>query len=109
MPQERLRVESSDMAAENKEGSNNKRFSGNDLDGKAHRQWKLWAKAKMLSMKDISKNQKGPFVYCLLDGVALEAVEHLQLDDLTKDDGDSLIWQALDERFPDKMQHDHMA
>lgn len=102
-------MESSDMAAENKEGSNNKRFSGNDLDGKAYRQWKLWAKAKMLSMKDISKNQKGPFVYCLLVGVALEAVEHLQLEDLTKDDGDSLIWQALDERFPDKMQHDHMA
>ena len=102
-------MESSDMAAETKDGGNNKRFSGNDLDGKAYRQWKLWARAKMLSLKDIAKSQKGPFVYCLLDGVALEAVEHLQLDDLTKEDGDDLIWRALDERFPDKMQHDHMS
>ena len=63
----------------------------------------------MLSMKDIQKSQRGPFVYWLLEGLALECVEHLRLEDLSKDDGDEAIWKVLDERFPDKMQHDHMA
>ena len=98
------------MAADGKDGGGQfKRFSGTDLDGKAYRQWKLWAKAKMMSMKDVQKSQRGPFVYCLLDGLALECVEHLQLEDLSKEDGDEAIWKVLDERFPDKMQHDHMA
>ena len=67
-------------------------FSGNDLDGKAYRQWKTWARAKMMAMKDISKAQRGPFVYCFLDGLALECVEHLKLDDImSNDDGDGLI------------------
>lgn len=48
-------------------GGQFKRFSGNDFDGKAYRQWKLWCRAKMLSMQDMSKAQEGPFVYCLLD------------------------------------------
>ena len=97
------------MASDSKEGSSYKRFSGNDLDGKAYRQWKLWAQAKMLSMKDLQKNQRGPYVYCLLDGVALEAVEHVSLEDLAVEDGDAVIWKALDNRFPDRLQHDHMA
>ena len=103
-------AQSSDMAADGKDGGGQfKRFSGTDLDGKAYRQWKLWAKAKMMSMKDVQKSQRGPFVYCLLDGLALECVEHLQLEDLSKEDGDEAIWKVLDERFPDKMQHDHMT
>eukprot|EP00434_Breviolum_minutum_P003222 symbB.v1.2.002836.t1/scaffold144.1/size299099/14 len=38
-----------------------------------------------------------------------EAVEHLTLDELAADNGDEAIWTALDARFPDKLQHDHMA
>ena len=99
------------MSSESKDGSNGqfRRFNGDNLDGKAYRQWKLWAKAKMMATKDLSKTQKGPFVYCLLDGTALEAVEHLTLDELAADNGDEAIWTALDARFPDKLQHDHMA
>ena len=73
-------------------GGQLKCFSGNDLDGKAYRQWKTWARAKMMAMKDISKAQRGPFVYCFLDGLTLECVEHLELDDImSNDDGDGLI------------------
>ena len=68
----------------------------------------MWAKAKMIATKDLTKAQKGPFVYCLLDGTALEAVEHLTLDELSADNGDEAIWTARDARFPDKLQHDHM-
>jgi hypothetical protein len=31
------------------------------------------------------------------------------LEDLSKDDDDEAVWKVLGERFPDKMQHDHMA
>lgn len=62
----------------------------------------------MASAKDLSDKQRGPFVYCLLDGLALESVEHLSLETLTETNGDSHIWTALDERFPDKQKHDWM-
>ena len=99
------------MSSDSKDGMGGqfRRFNGDNLDGKAYRQWKLWAKAKMMATKDLTKAQKGPFVFCLLDGTALEAVEHLTLDDLSADNGDEAIWTALDARFPDKLQHDHMA
>ena len=99
------------MASDSKDGNGGqyKRFSGNDLDSKAYKQWKLWAKAKMLSMKDMLKTQRGPFVYCLLDGLALETVEHVKLEQLAEENGDEVLWAALDARFPDKLQHDHMA
>eukprot|EP00435_Cladocopium_sp_Y103_P004423 s2127_g1.t1 len=59
--QEGPTVQSSGMAAEAKDGGGQfKRFSGADLDGKAYRQWKLWAKAKLASMKDVQKTQRGP-------------------------------------------------
>ena len=93
-----------------KMGWDYKRFSGNDLDSLACRQWKLWAHAKMLSMRGLQKNERGPFVYCLLDGVALETVEHVKLEELARDNGDEVIWTALDSRrFPNKLQHDHLA
>lgn len=62
----------------------------------------------MASAKDLSDKQRGPFVYCLLDGLALESVEHLSLETLTEINGDRHIWTALDERFPDKQKHDWM-
>lgn len=60
-------------------------------------------------MKDMSKNQRGPFVYCLLDGLALETVEHVKLEELSAENGDENLWKILDSRFPDRLQHDHMS
>lgn len=99
------------MAEAKADGGNGqfKRFSGENLDGKELKKWKLWAQAKMASTRDLSKAQKGPWVFTLLDGLALETVEHLTLAQLMEDDGDSHIWQALEERFPDKLKHDHLA
>ena len=39
-----------------------------------------WALAKMLTVKDLQKTQRGPWLFTLLDGKALEACEHLELD-----------------------------
>ena len=98
------------MATEQRDGNAQwKRFSGDDLDGKAYRRWKLWVEAKMAAYKDITSNQRGPFVSCLLDGTALESVEHLTLEKLQEESGDRYIWDALNERYPDKQQHDWLA
>ena len=86
-----------------------KRFSGEQLDGKELKRWKLWAQAKMASTKDLGSKQRGPWVFTLLDGLALETVEHLTLEQLSEEGGDEHIWKALSERFPEKLQHDLLA
>ena len=87
-----------------------KRFDGESDDaGKQLKKWKAWAQAKMASMKDFGAKQQGPWVYTLLDGKALEAVEHLTLEDLMKESGAQAIWQLLAERFPEKETADQMG
>ena len=97
------------MATEGAQYGNTRRFSGESLDPKEYRRWKLWAEAKMASTKDMTAAQRGPFILCLLDGVAFETVEHLSLDKLKEENGDKYVWAALDERFPDKLKHDWLA
>ena len=97
------------MANEGAQFGNTRRFSGESLDPKEYRRWKLWAEAKMASTKDMTAGQRGPFVLCLLDGVAFETCEHLPLDKLKEENGDKYVWAALDERFPDKLKHDWLA
>ncbi|CAE7244986.1 GIP, partial [Symbiodinium sp. CCMP2456] len=63
----------------------------------------------MVTMKDLSEKQKGPWIYTLLDGRALEAVEHLTLTDLVKEDGASTLWTLLTARFPEKESEDQMG
>ena len=86
-----------------------KRFSGENLDGRELRKWKLWAQAKMAATKDLDRKQRGPWVFTLLDGLALETCEHLTLVQLMEEGGDEHIWKLLEERFPDRLQHDLLA
>ena len=91
-------------------GGTLKRFSGEDEDpGKALKRWKAWALAKLMTVKDLQKSQRGPWLFTLLDGRALEACEHLRLEDIAKEDGDAAIWDLLHSRFPEKEQHDQMG
>ena len=87
-----------------------KRFNGEDDDpGKQLKRWIQWTRAKMFTMKDLSEAQKGPWLFTLLDGKALESVEHLSFDDLKKDSGAELVIKALQKRFPEKEAHDQMG
>lgn len=97
--------------AEAKDGQTGqfKRFSGESLDGRELRKWKLWAQAKMAATKDLDRKQRGPWVFTLLDGLALETCEHLSLTQLMEEGGDEHIWKLLEERFPDRLQHDLLA
>ena len=88
-----------------------KRFSGEDPDdaGKQLRKWRNWAEAKMYTLKDLSLKQQGAWLYTLLDGKALEAVEHLTLTELQKEDGAETLWKILTARFPEKESEDQMG
>ena len=92
------------MANEGAQFGNTRRFSGESLDPKEYRRWKLWAEAKMASTKDMTAGQRGPFVLCLLDGVAFETCEHLSLDKLKEENGDKYVWAALDETVSGQAQ-----
>ena len=87
-----------------------KRFSGEDDDpGRQLRKWRQWVQAKMYTMEKLTAKQQGPFLYTLLDGKALEAVEHLELSSIQVDDGADKILKILQERFPEKEAHDQMG
>ena len=91
-------------------GSSVKRFSGDDEDpGKQLKKWKTWARAKMMTLKDLTTQQKAPWLLTLLDGKAWDACEHLTLEQLAAEEGEKLIWDTLSERFPEKEQHDMMG
>ena len=87
-----------------------KRFDGSDEDsGRQLRRWKAWTQAKMATMKDLSSKQAGPWLFTLLDGKALDAVEHLTLEDMSKEGGAQQIFDLLSARFPEKEKHDQMG
>ena len=57
----------------------------------------------------VSKDARGAYVYTLLQGKALECVEHLEVADYQKDDGEMVLFKLLDQRFPQKENTDEMA
>ena len=54
----------------------------------------------MLTVDKLSEAARGAYIMTLLSGKAYETVEHLDPGDYQKKDGDKLIWQLLDARFP---------
>ena len=87
-----------------------KRFDGSDEDsGRQLRRWKAWTQAKMATMKDFSPKQAGPWLFTLLDGKALDAVEHLTLEELSQENGAKTVFELLAARFPEKEKHDQMG
>eukprot|EP00435_Cladocopium_sp_Y103_P030061 s1739_g7.t1 len=102
------------MAGYEKEGPQGgavKRFNGEDEDpGKQLKKWRTWALAKMMTIKDLTKAQRAPWLLTLLDGKAWDACEHLSLEQLADEtEGEPLLWKTLQERFPEKEQHDMMG
>ena len=59
--------------------------------------------------EDIKPEQKGPWLFTLLEGKAWDACEHLSLEELAKDTGEDQLWKLLESRFPEKEPFDQMG
>ena len=54
----------------------------------------------MISMTTLTKEARGPFVFSMLDGDALTAVEHLEFAEFAFDGGGTVILNILEARHP---------
>jgi hypothetical protein len=93
-------------------GSAWKRFSGHgNTAASDYKVWKRWMKAKIAveTRRGLPREAVGPMVFTLLDGEAEKAVEHLEVNDLEREDGEESIFVALDERFPDREASDRIG
>ena len=85
-------------------------FSGEEECGKEYRRWKVWVSNKLLTLKEkIPNTATGAYVYTLLAGKALEAVEHLEPETYQVADGEKALFKLLDERFPQKDSADELS
>lgn len=62
-----------------------------------------------LFFEKIASTARGAFVYTLLSGKALEAVEHLEPSAYHKEKGEDVLFGILDRRFPEKEATDEMS
>ena len=84
-------------------------FSGDAEDAKEYKRWKVWCQNKLLTLDKLPESSHGAWIYTLLSGKALEAVEHLDPEVYQKKDGDKALWKYLDQRFPQKDDVDELG
>ena len=85
-------------------------FSGDDtVDWREYKRWKQWCINKMAVMDKLPKTARGSFVWTLLQGRALEVVEHLKEEEYQKEDGDKVIFGLLDTRWPERDRTDEIG
>eukprot|EP00435_Cladocopium_sp_Y103_P073897 s9_g45.t1 len=82
---------------------------GDSEDSKEYKRWKTWCCNKLLTLDKLPEASRGAYVYTLLSGKALEAVEHLEPSAYQKAGGDLVLWELLDQRFPQKEQIDELG
>ena len=64
---------------------------------------------KMITMDKLGEAARGPFIYTLLSGKALEAVEHVKPEEYQTKGGDQVLWKLLDARFPQQEASDELS
>lgn len=98
------------MTSQGTEGTGSVRyFSGEAEDGKEYKRWKVWCKNKLLTLDKLPEASRGPYIYTLLSGKALETVEHVDPESYQKKGGDEVLWELLDKRFPQKDEIDELG
>ena len=97
-------------AASTSDSTGLRSFSGDSEDAKEYKRWKVWVSNKLLTIADkVPEHARGAYVYTLLSGKALECVEHLDPSSYQKKDGEKIIFERLDQRFPQKDASDEMS
>ena len=85
-------------------------FSGDDtVDWREYRRGKLWCMNKFLVMDKLPREARGSYVWTLLQGKALEMVEHLKESEYQKEGGEKAIFEILDKRWPERDRTDEMG
>lgn len=100
------------MDGGSKSKSQVRRFSGEgDNPPKQYRQWKRWARAflKVQASKGMKEDAYGSVLYTLLDGPALKAFDAVDMGEIEEVGGQDLIFQVLDERYPEEASHDRLG
>lgn len=100
------------MAENGKSDSMVKRFSGETSEPqKDYKRWKRWSKAYLIVQraKGVDETALGAMLFTLLDGAALRAFDSVELDSLEQAGGQDIIYQILDERFPEEAVHDRLG
>ena len=102
----------SEMAENGKAESMVKRFSGETQEPqKDYKRWKRWSKAYLIVQraKGVDESALGAMLFTLLDGAALRAFDSVEMDSLEQAGGQDIIYQVLDERFPEEAVHDRLG
>ena len=89
------------MATSNADGGN-KRFSGAGANGRDPTRRKTRCLPEMNTMTTLTEKARAPFVYSMLHGDALTAVEHPEFAEFSVEGGENLIFHMLKARHPDK-------
>ena len=81
-------------------------FSCDAEDSREYKRWKTWVSNKLLTLDKLLSESRGAYIYTLLTGKVLEAVEDLEPSAYQKQDGDKVLWAILDQPFPQKEKVD---
>ena len=89
-----------------------KRFSGDGADPqKEYKRWKRWSRAYLTVQraKGTPEVAMGSLLFTLLDGAALRAFDATNMDDLEVEGGQDVVYQVLDDRYPEESSHDRLG
>ena len=64
---------------------------------------------KMRDTENLAEEASGSFVWTLLEGKALDVVEHLAPAEYQKEGGDKVLFDLLDQRWPEKDRADELG
>ena len=100
------------MESGGKPDSQVKRFAGEGTNPpREYKQWKRWARAylKVQASRGMKEDAFGSVLYTLLDGAALRAFDAVDMNDIEQDGGQDVVFQVLDERYPEEASHDRLG
>ena len=78
---------------------------------KDYERWKRWSRAYLTvqKAKGVPEEAFGSLLYTLLDGTALRTFDSIPMDQIEDPGGHDLVFQVLDERFPEEATHDRLG
>lgn len=100
------------MAEQQKSESAVKRFSGDGTDPQRdYKLWKRWSRAYLAVQRARGTDESvfGALLFTMLDGTALRSFDTVNMDDLEQPGGQDLVYQVLDDRFPEEAIHDRIG